>query len=657
MALIKKTLDGFPQKTEWEAIGVNGERILGELALNRIEGGFYGNLFAIFMDMTEIKHAKQKLQEREAMLTSTIDSLPFGLIVTDLISNVIEQNKTARNNWGNYKGKNVLDAPLSERGRQTWLKNLEYVKKNQIIEYVEDVRHKGNLLYLHRIMAPYIIDEEIFGVISMSINITEQKKLEQLHLESEKRAIIQRAALSELMHSRIFSSENIEMAFQKIAELITSTLSVARGSIWVLSDDGLQLQCLSLYNAITKTFDSGDLLHSDDFPAYFEAIKKENRIYAEDTFNDPRTKQLTDSHLKIHGITSLLDSGVFVSGKLIGVVSAEHIGPKRKWMPDEESFISTVAAVVAQLFEEQKRKEVEQELINYKNNLELLVSERTAQIEQLNQVLQSSNEELVTMNEELHTKNELIENQNTELQATLENLQKTQEQLVQAEKLASLGILTAGVAHEINNPLNYIKGSFIGLTTYFEKFKSREKQKTDLLLNSINVGVERISKIVTGLNQFSRNVETLDEDCDIHAIINNCLIILENKIKHKVHVVKEFSNKNLLVSGNVGNLHQVFLNIIYNALQAIISTGITKITTSTAGNNVVIRITDNGIGIEKQNISKLTDPFYTTKPPGEGTGLGLSISNSIIKDHKGSLRFISDVNKGTTVIITLPLKQ
>lgn len=289
-----------------------------------------------------------------------------------------------------------------------------------------------------------------------------------------------------------------------------------------------------------------------------------------------------------------------------------------------------------------KNRLAEEELINYKNNLELLVKKRT--------------EELATANEELHSANEELFDKNEALNQTLRNLREAHSKLIEAEKMASLGTLTAGVAHEINNPLNFIMGAQLGFEEYFKIHESADKSITDFLQNSIRTGIERISGIVKGLSQFSRSNEQLDENCDIHSIIDNCLVILNNKIKHSAQVEKEYFNGQILVKGNVGKLHQVFLNILNNSVQAIKENGIIGIKTSISEKLVSIVITDNGVGIDEKILPKITEPFFTTKSPGEGTGLGLSITYSIVQDHKGSLEFESEVNKGTKAIITLPIK-
>jgi signal transduction histidine kinase len=283
------------------------------------------------------------------------------------------------------------------------------------------------------------------------------------------------------------------------------------------------------------------------------------------------------------------------------------------------------------------------ELYNHTHNLEALVKEKTQSLE--------------NTNNELYNKNEIIHNQNQELQSTLQHLKDTQAQLLQSEKMASLGILISGVAHEINNPLNYIMGASIGLENYFEEYESLDKQTTDFLLESIKIGIDRTVGIIKGLNQFSRNSDTMDEDCDIHSIIENCILMLHNKMKHSGILTKNYTANTILVKGNISMLHQVFINVLNNALYAINDSGNIVLTTSKNKSNIEIEISDTGCGIEKENLPQITDPFFTTKPPGEGTGLGLSITYSIIKEHNGSMSFDSELGKGTKVTIVLPIKK
>lgn len=297
-------------------------------------------------------------------------------------------------------------------------------------------------------------------------------------------------------------------------------------------------------------------------------------------------------------------------------------------------------------YEEIKR--TENELRQYKTDLENLVKKRT-------QELITANDELKMFNRELTNKNEIIHQTNMELNEAFKALKDAQYQLIQAEKMASLGILTAGVAHEINNPLNYLMGALIALKDYFEENGSQDEQQTTMLLSSIETGIDRISSIVKGLNQFSRNNNSQNEDCEIHTIINNCLTILQNQTKHKITIHRNYYIHPLLITGNAGRLHQAFLNILNNAIQAIPEKGNVHIYTTLANNKALIEIKDDGIGIEKENLPHVTDPFFTTKPPGIGTGLGLSITQAIVKEHTGQMMIVSEINQGTKVTMTFPV--
>ncbi len=307
--------------------------------------------------------------------------------------------------------------------------------------------------------------------------------------------------------------------------------------------------------------------------------------------------------------------------------------------------ISTTLVTTLYLIQYLTRKELEK----HKNKLEYLVKERTEELE-------TANEELKSINDELYEKSEIIHQQNDELKATLQNLKETQTQLIHAEKMASLGVLTSGVSHEINNPLNYIMGGYIGLERYFSHNVSNNKE-VDLFLHSIKTGVDRATQIVKSLNQFTYDSGSLDELCNIHAIIDNCLLMLQNQLNNKVEIKKDFSEETLLVNGNISNLHQVFINIFTNSIQAIEQKGFVSIKTGKNSNKVVIHIKDSGVGINKEDISRITDPFFTTKNPGEGTGLGLAITASIVKKHNGSIEFLSEKNAGTTVVLKFPLKN
>ncbi len=290
-----------------------------------------------------------------------------------------------------------------------------------------------------------------------------------------------------------------------------------------------------------------------------------------------------------------------------------------------------------------EKKSMALELENYKNSLEKLVKDRTAELE--------------TANRQLLNANKALADQRAELELALKNLKETQKQLVHSEKMASLGLLSAGIAHEINNPLNFIYGGVIGLENYISENMRHHASDLKPFIEGIRIGVKRAADIVTSLNNYSRRDEVLGIRNEIHTIIDNCLTMLKNQLKHRIEVEKNYTRDTFTLFCNESKLHQAILNILTNAVQAIPDKGKITITTKVENNKLVLLIADTGTGISKENLPKITDPFFTTKEPGKGTGLGLSITLNIIEEHKGTLDFISEVNKGTTVIITFPVNK
>ncbi|MBD2772769.1 PAS domain S-box protein [Iningainema tapete] len=312
-----------------------------------------------------------------------------------------------------------------------------------------------------------------------------------------------------------------------------------------------------------------------------------------------------------------------------------------------------------------------------------------------------------------HTAAITAQNQAQQLERTLQELQKTQTQLVQSEKMSSLGQLVAGVAHEINNPVNFIYGNLTYTDEYIQDILSLLKlyqqaypepkseiqefmEAIDLdfllsdlpkMISSMRVGAERIREIVQSLRTFSRLDEAEMKEVDIHEGIDSTLMILQHRLKPKqenlgIEVIKEYGNLPQIVC-YPGQLNQVFMNLLANAIDALqeslvnnhlsfvenkgqgtkdkeqrINPQILIATEIIDNDRIAIRIADNGIGIKPEVQRRLFDPFFTTKPIGVGTGLGLSISYQIVVDrHGGQLHYKSEPGQGTEFVIEIPVSQ
>lgn len=269
-------------------------------------------------------------------------------------------------------------------------------------------------------------------------------------------------------------------------------------------------------------------------------------------------------------------------------------------------------------------------------------------------------------------------------QKEMEEKQSNIEQvLINSEKMASLGQMAAGVAHEINNPLSYIVSNIQNLAYNLEQFShlintlKAEKAITqqtlvdtlqhyqfdELQTDSSDIiaemteGADRVKEIVQGLRQFAHPDQTQIGDIDITELIDNTLRVAWNEIKYNANVEKNYNTEPVIITGRSTQLSQVFLNLFFNAAQAICDkVGVISITTKADKKNAYITIADNGSGIDENKLNKIFDPFYTTKPIGQGTGLGLAISKAIIEQHSGQIRVESQLNQGTVFYITLPKK-
>lgn len=364
------------------------------------------------------------------------------------------------------------------------------------------------------------------------------------------------------------------------------------------------------------------------------------------------TRQLHRLRAAAREVSQNIEKGNFNHNKLL-------VTGKDELAEVTEAFNKLISTLEAQ---HARTEEYQKDLVVFNRTLEEKVKQRTA-------LLNQRNEQLELSNQELH---------------------EAQQQLIHAEKMASIGQLAAGVAHEINNPIGFVKSNLTSLKQYTNTYGELSEQvqgllstediekkhsmqnhlinwiknedlsfidmdSSELLDESIE-GLERVTDIVQSLKQFSRADSDDKKWCDINECIISTLKVVNNKLKYHCQINQLFGDLPKLWI-NSGKISQVLTNLLINAGQAIDGQGTISITTTLKNDHVVISIEDNGLGISQENVNKIFDPFFTTKDVGIGTGLGLSISYGIIQEHGGNITVTSELNKGSCFSIFIPIRS
>ena len=314
--------------------------------------------------------------------------------------------------------------------------------------------------------------------------------------------------------------------------------------------------------------------------------------------------------------------------------------------------------------------------------------EKNKKIENEIVIRKRAEENVRRINEKLEL---LVEKRTEKLEKSLISLKETQCQLIQSEKLNSLGLLSAGIAHEINNPISFIMSNIVTISEYtyilktilikykaletelltqhltkesrilledIEKIKFKEdidyiEKDIEYLITETQSGTVRIKNIINNLRKFAHLDTAVKHKVNINKELETALKIVDNELRYKCNIYKRFANIPY-VTCNPGELNQVFINLLVNAGQSIANRGDITLKTKVQDENIIIEISDTGSGIPRENLDKIFDPFFTTKEVGKGTGLGLSVSHGIIKKHNGAIKASSKLGQGTTFTITLP---
>lgn len=624
-------------------------------------------IIAIVRNITDAKHreAERKqtqaaLQKQEQFLRSVYDGVEHLIFVIDVLNNKEFQyaswNFTAEQITGlsasDIAGKTPQEVFGATEGTTYCEKYASCIMTGASVTYEETARFKnGEQWFLTTLNPLKDSNGTIYRLIGTAIEITERKQAEE--------ALRQKAQQEQLFNqlaSQIRASLDIDRILETAVHSIRELLHTDRCNFVWHRPRATPPTWESTHEAKIANLPSvlglypTDLLGSTAEKLLNLEILRDDDVRAA---ADPMWRQL----LINLEFKSSIAIPILTSTGNIGVIACTHQADFRPWKDSEVELLKSVANQLAIAL----------------NQADLYKQSRLAA--------------------------QTAQAQAQQLEHTLQELQRTQAKLVQNEKMSGLGQLVAGVAHEINNPVNFIHGNLTYVREYTQDLLrmidlyqqhsipnsmiQAEAEKIDLefliqdlpkLLNSMKVGTDRISEIVLALRNFSRMDEAELKAVNIHDGIDNTLLILQHRLKNKsehsgIEVIKQYGTLPL-VECYAGQLNQVFMNILTNAIDALEERDQQRtladikrnpsqicIMTDVGSSSISIRIADNGVGISEAVQQRLFDPFFTTKPVGKGTGLGMSISHQIITEkHQGSLRCDSALGQGTEFTIQIPLK-
>jgi len=630
-------------------------------------------------------------------------------------------------------GKNAMDFVHPEDLPRIQKEFTEFVASGYLrtVEY-RYRRKDGSYIWLETI-GNVIKDEDGIPqkIVFSSRVINERKQAEEKLLADWQRADRQRSAIVMMALNDAVVSCDIATALHVITRVLCETTEVARASVWFLSDDGSELQCRSLYEAGPSRHTEGGYLSAETFPAYFESLRAESRISAVHARSDPRTRELLEGHLSPLGITSLLDAAIFIEGTLVGVVSLEHVGNPRAWHPDEESFISTAAALVGQVIAEDRRKQAQKKL---ESNYTLLAiagkttrfggwridlasntvtwSDTVADIhevprgyspgvseamsfyapewqDRITQVFRDCARKGIPYDEEMEVitgtgkriwvrtvgqaeydkRGNIVAVQGslqdiTEHKRAVEKQKRLQSQLHQAQKLESVGRLAGGIAHDFNNKLTIINGyAEMALDTMNPSDPLRE------IIREIHTAGKNSADIVRQLLAFARQEDVSPVKLDLNDVISSTLKMLQRLIGENIDLTWNPGPDLWPVIIDPSQVDQILANLAVNSRDAISDVGRLTIETRNTvvdeeycktnreaipGRYIMLAVSDDGCGMDKEVMSQMFEPFFTTKEIGKGTGLGLATVYGIVKQNKGFVNVYSEPGQGTTFRVYFP---
>lgn len=476
-------------------------------------------------------------------------------------------------------------------------------------------------------------------------DITDQKQAEDALEASRDRIRRHNQALSSLAQTHREATGNFEVLLRTIAYECAVSLELARVSVWRIAEEGEHLvSAYILENTGGTLRDFQQPAPLPFTPALRAAVHGQRLLSTDDAMNDPRTRGLWSDYLMNHNITAMLIAQINLGGELRGLVFFEHVGTRRPWYPEEAQFAASAADFLVLAYEEVERRRAQEALREINEHLEDRVTERTDALARSNQ----------------------------DLRETLENLERTQSKLITSEKMAALGELVAGVAHEINTPVGVAvtATSHLQLKTrdLLERFANGAMKKSDLE-GYLKVAGESTDMLMVNLSRASELVQSfkkvaVDQSSeamrvfDLRQYVSEVLLSLQPKLKKTRLRVALDCPEGLELNTYPGALSQVITNLIVNSMVHAFdpeSEGDIQLTfEQERENGLLFTYRDNGKGIPPEYLGRIFDPFFTTRRGSGGSGLGLHILYNIVSSQlQGSIHCESAPGVGTSFYIRM----
>ena len=464
--------------------------------------------------------------------------------------------------------------------------------------------------------------------------------IEQNALNQKERIQKQYDTIVKLTLDEEFFNKSFKDAIYSLLKECTKTLEVDRVSFWVFEDEK-NLRCTYRYLIEEDIHvDENNVIEVSKLPKFISYLKKNKIIDTYDVYTDERTSEYNKEKMKEVGVKSMLDVSINFHDNMYGVIVFDTLKEHKKWTQDEIAFVSRVSDQVSNLLLVNEWKKIQNEITSINNSLEQTVQTRTK-----------------------------------ELEKNLKNLKVAQTQLVESEKMASLGSLVAGVAHEINTPVGIsLTGitHFQHITTELKKLYDKNNLSQDEFETYIRTSSEISDSVYNSLKRAAQLIRSFKQvavdqsnehirSFNVKEYVEEVLLSLHNRIKKTKHNITINCNKKLDINSYPGSFSQILTNFIMNSLIhgfKDIKNGNIEISVKKVNNSIEMVYSDDGVGINENNLKKIFDPFFTTNREGGGSGLGLNIVYNIVKNGlHGDIKATSEVGKGMTFTINFPIKE